>query len=125
MKNREIKLKGWDTIGHKWIIGSTEPVWRDGKISSEQLIFCQFTGLKDKQGKEIFEGDIIQIAKDERMVVSWNEQYASFCLDRGGWLYSHWFGESCDPQDCEVIGNIFENPEHLQEVIRQKYDPNR
>ena len=78
------------------------------------LHLMQFTGLKDKNGKEIYEGDIISTEAKVRLLVGWNTEYASFCLDKDGWMYSHWFGESCNPKDCKVIGNIYENPELLK-----------
>jgi uncharacterized phage protein (TIGR01671 family) len=77
----------------------------------------QFTGLKDKKGEEIFEGDILKTSTDKAMVVFWSERFASWGLNRDGWYFTHWFGESCNPKDCEIIGNKYENPELLQDVI--------
>lgn len=70
----------------------------------------QFTGLKDKNGVEIYEGDILQIESEKVMVVGWSKKFASFVLDRDGWAFSHWFGESCSPSQCEIVGNIHDNP---------------
>lgn len=68
---------------------------------------CQCTGLKDKSGKLIWENDIIK-CKDIITAVRWNTKYASWVLTKKGWMYDHFFGESQDPEECEVIGNIFD-----------------
>lgn len=74
---------------------------------------CRYTGLNDKNGKKIWENDIIRCGRN--VIVTWDEHFASWCLTRKGWLYKHFFGESQNPEDCEVVGNIFDNPELLEE----------
>ena len=74
----------------------------------------QFTGLTDKNGVEIYEGDILSTETLKHMQVGWNNRFSSFSLTHKDWAFSHWFGESCEPEQCLVVGNIFENPELLQ-----------
>lgn len=72
----------------------------------------QSTGLKDKNGTEIYEGDIVKNIYDEIYVVKWLD--AGFYLEEkynGGFDYSELhFGDN-----KEIVGNIYENPELLED----------
>jgi len=87
------------------------PTWSKSEVIPETV--GQFVEKHDCDGTEIYDGDSIDASYDKSMLVSWNEKYASFCLDKTGWIHSHWFGEAVEAENCKVIGNIHENPELL------------
>ncbi len=80
----------------------------------EDIILMQSTGLHDKNGKEIFEGDIVKMAKD----VYSDPTYYEIVRHRGGAYRLESNQHGCElwlrHTNCEVIGNVYENPEMLE-----------
>jgi uncharacterized phage protein (TIGR01671 family) len=73
-------------------------------VNNEEFELMQFTGLKDKNGKEIYESDILEYPHREV-----NDDRVVTFID-GGFMLTHINGQRFWPYDNEVIGNIYENP---------------
>ena len=84
-------------------------------VGFDNVIIMQSTGLKDKNGKEIFERDIVKMAKD----VYSEPTYYEVVRHYGGAYRLESKQHGCElwlrHTDCEVVGNVYENPELLEE----------
>lgn len=103
---REIKFRAWN-IKYKLYEDITDLYWFEEEFvhsfDDERFVFEQYTGLKDKNGKEIFEGDIL---------ASGSYKKAGFVCGEMKWddREAAW-GKFWPLSQFEVIGNIHENPE--------------
>lgn len=89
----------------------------DSPINWEQIAVVQYIGKADKNGKEIYEGDILNIpstgydVKEYNHKVIWNEDNLTYeGITKSGRVYQLWL----NLLDVEVIGNIYENPELIE-----------
>jgi len=131
---RELKFRAWDNqekcyaytgfhiIGEIMISGGID-IWISEHEHSKgylerynDFVIEQYTGLKDKNGKEIYEGDICKFDKP-----GWVDCFAIIWLING-W-HKRWLRLDCsylmnetDPQHIIVIGNIHQNPELIKEA---------
>lgn len=84
-------------------------------VEFDEIELMQSTGLKDKNGKEIFEGDIVKMSKD----VYSEPTYYEVARHRGGAYRLESKQHGCElwlrHTDCEVVGNVYENPELLED----------
>lgn len=137
---REIKFRVWDKVEKRYrrIVRLN---YDDGELVSitvygpddfaptvlplERVILEQSTGLKDKNGKEIYEGDIVaqELIDDPfaggypTYIVCWDEEFLGWALkdttgDDGNDTDLHFF--IAERRKCEIVGNIHENPELLE-----------
>lgn len=127
---RKIKFRAWDVSKAKMIVvdqmtfrtnGDVFNVW-DSKISDDvpgllinptSGILMQYIGIKDKNGKDIYDGDKLQTVLDDgtrlsTFIVEWIEDYARFMIIREHDNEKYGMNQSVS-KNKEIIGNIHEN----------------
>lgn len=103
---RELRFRGWSVIDCEMIYEPNFPCLKDGVLHEDDYILMQYIGLKDKNDKEIYEGDILLgMGFVEYMPVD-----ARFAINLLGELNEICFYE-LEQKDLEIIGNIYENTE--------------
>ncbi len=125
---REIKFRAWDKKNNRMVFTRTiqdfpsisdEGIivahkWEKGRLIktssfADDLIWLEYTGLKDKNNREIYEGDIVKYA---------DACYPATIVFSDGSFLIKWAEEEMPlrdmEEDIEVIGNIYENPELLE-----------
>lgn len=100
---------GFDITGGETTEFQGLPKWHPDR----RLIWEQSTGLKDKNGKEIYEGDIVDYNDDGECIGVVEYDAPEFCLNADATNWARMFLKGAPHQ--RVIGNIHENPELIKE----------
>ena len=108
----------WFNVDSLGEIGLNDAVMNDYiTVSPDEIELMQSTGLFDRNIKEIFEGDIVYY-KGRKAIIKWHGSYASFIyrfVDELNKRSEEWYPLYLAYLKCEVIGNIYENPELLED----------
>ena len=130
---REIKFRAWANNQKKmyydgFTVNSKGGIASTFGIYEHNLTLMQYTGLKDKNGVEIYEGDILDFGMGNKgrvehsIVNSWCVEYnlidnpninRNYQWDDSNKVVQLW--KLCQDNRAEVIGNIYENPELLED----------
>lgn len=143
MKTRELKFKAWNPVekvmGRPFTVRDLLSCYHEADhIDQTDIIYRQYVGLEDKNGREIYEGDIFRIEEVGTdtidimiwVVVVWVQEWAMFCTLRVEDEYPGYLANGLDALDEPMFwtytledtndrkhflcGNIYENPELLQ-----------
>ncbi len=118
------KFRAWDKTRKRWIGNNSSHILALYEAYPDAIDLMQYTGRKDKKGKDSCQGDIVDPFSDSGskgtllFEVVWDDELAAFRykrLDGGGataFIFSACIGED------EVVGNVKDNPELLEKSVK-------
>ena len=123
---REIKFRAWDKELRVMVDWRGMNKFNDlydaldcnhYDVATATYALMQYTGLKDKNGKEIYEGDIVKDYNGNILQVSWADCWARYMMSLDGRNCMYYLEDynhnkpDCLARNMRIIGNIYENPE--------------
>jgi uncharacterized phage protein (TIGR01671 family) len=139
--NREIKFRAWDDVNKEMVYPIKPDINISGRASwwilKSYEHVMQSTGLVDTRGNEIYEGDVVKLDENPDAVkgtefhnsedvshhrIYWDSERAMFWdarLEDGDSLCGHLDGDISFVVDCEIVGNIYQNPEFIEKYQSQ------
>lgn len=125
---REIKFRAWhkgkkimgEVLGidilHKEMFFSNEDVDCYEHTDFKDIELMQYTGLKDKNNKEIYEGDIVKLRANHGIgVIKYSDEWGAFIVEYIKPRPLTVLGMNYYKEDIEILGNIYKNPELIKE----------
>lgn len=94
-------------------------------VAKQGIVIQQFTGLKDKNGKEIYEGDYLNFSTDnthplgDADIIEWKNQVVHYDEEKAcfffGYKYEFQILDKIMPETLEIVGNIFDTPDLIEQ----------
>lgn len=129
--HRDIRVRAWDKNRKCWLTAEELNLYGQGisiEIEAKRagVVLMQYVGIRDKNGKDVCEGDIVRIANyknewkrgepmfDWRVfAIEWNQYVWAFNNSVIYMPLSTYDKETLGQYDIEILGNVYENPELL------------